>query len=387
MPLEDINRKEVQWENCKKNDFLLGDLNNHNKELSRDFLGDFELGLNVPKSVKGRRSPGTLLKLKNICVFMGTHIPNKDFEKITKRDLHTLFDRMAKGEIVKASGTPYRDVGDYIKNVKTLWGWLLKTKKVTEDITEDLSRAEHKRGKPPWVFLEHDEMKLLIDQARGDYRALILFMYDTGLRPQEAYRIRIKDFQEDFTLLNVLEKRPDGQRVSKTFERTIKLKQCSALIKEFVNQQKLKGDDLLFIQTQFAFNKYLRTLSKKLFGERETKARGSTSRLKLYDIRHNSACFWFGRYRRNSDMMYRFGWKREDKVFYYSELLGKHDAIDDDDMLTSEDKTKYEKEIEELKKTNEMFMDFMKGVEAKLEEIPNLDERVAKWKAKTATTN
>jgi integrase len=363
MPLEDINRKEVQWESCKKNDFLLGDLSKHNKKLCREFLGDFELGLNVPRGVKGRRSPGTLLKLKNICVFLGVHIPNKDFEKITKRALHEMFDKMGKGEIKKASGKPYRDVGDYIKNVKTLWGWLIRTKKVEEDITEDLSRAEHKRGKPPWVFLEHKELKSIIDQARGDYRALILFMYDTGLRPQEAYRIRIKDFQEDFTLLNVPEKRPDGQRVSKTFERTIKLKQCSGMIKEYVKTNKLKGDDLLFIQTQFAFNKYLRTLSKKILGSRETKARGMTDRLKLYDLRHNSACFWFGKYRRNSDMMYRFGWKREDKVFYYSELLGKHDAIDDDDMVTTEDKTRYEKEIEELKKNSISKDDVMKMVQ------------------------
>jgi integrase len=365
MPLEDINRKEVQWESCKKQNYLLQDLSKHNRDIAIKFLNDFELGLNVPKSVKGRRSPGTLLKLKNICVFLNNHLNKKDFEKVTKTDLHKLFDRMAKGDIKKPSGTKYRDTGDFIKNTKTFYGWLLKTKQIKEDITDDLSRAEHKGAKPAWVYLEHEKIKKLIDFARGDYRALILFLYDTGLRPQEAYRIRVNDFQEDYTLLNVPEKRENGESVSKTFERTIKLKHCSGMIGEYVKQNKLKDEDLLIIHTQFAFNKYLRTLSGKLFGSKKTKARGMTDRLKLYDIRHNSACFWLGKYRKNSDLMYRFGWKREDKVFYYSEVLGQTDKIDDQDMLTLEDKNKYEKGITNISKISLEILDMLEELNSK----------------------
>jgi hypothetical protein len=56
--------------------------------------------------------------------------------------------------------------------------------------------------------------------------------------------------------------------------------------------------------------------------------------------------------------MYRFGWKQENKIYYYSEFLGRGDKIDDEDMITSQDRTKYELEIKNMKK---IMMKFMKG--------------------------
>lgn len=311
-----------------------------------------------PKAKKGRRASGTLLKLRGICVFLDRHFGKKDFEKISKKELHDLFDKMARGEVKKPNGMVYNGTGDFVKNVKTFWGWMLKTKKVTDDITEDLSRSDYSNGKPAWVYLTNEQMKQLIDVARRDYRALILFLYDSGIRPQEAYRIYVSDFNEDFTELNIPDKRENGDKVSKTFERTIKLKHCSQFLKNYVAHQNLKDTDLLIQTTQAAFNKYLRTLSKKLFGTKKTKARGSYDKLKLYDIRHISAIYWLERYKRNQDLMYRFGWTKEDKINYYTEFLGRRDKIDDEDMLTKEDKTKYEKEISEMKN---LLLKYLKG--------------------------
>lgn len=351
MSKEDVDRKKVQWENFKKNKLSLDDFSKINTKIINDFLHDFELGINTPPSSKGARTPGTLMKLRGICVFLNKHL-QKDFNKITKKDLHKLFNDMAAEKILKENKTPYRDTGDFVKNIKTFWQWMLKTKQVEENITEDLSRASYKKGKPAWTYLTHNEMKKLIDNARGDYRALILFAYDSGIRPQELYRIKVSDieFRGNETLLNIPDKREDGTKVSKTFERTIKLKQSSELIKNYVEIQNLQSDDYLVIPSMFAFNKYLRELSQRLFGERLTKARGYTNKLRLYDIRHMAAIYWLDRYKTHSDLMYRFGWSKEDKIFYYSEFLGRRDKIDDDDMLTKEDKTKYEKELNELKK-------------------------------------
>ena len=52
--------------------------------------------------------------------------------------------------------------------------------------------------------------------------------------------------------------------------------------------------------------------------------------------------------------MKRFGWKKEDKIFYYTEFLGKGDNIDED-MITEADKNKYEKEIEKLNQSFKQF--------------------------------
>lgn len=360
MAESDLNKKEIQWEKLKNQNYGLKELSQHNKKLTKEFLGDFELGINVPKGNKGRRSPGTLLKLRGYCLFLNKHFPKKDFDKIIQKDIHLLFDRMHSGEIKKDSGKKYRDVGDFIKGFKVFWGWMIKTKKVKENVAEDLTASSFKKQKPAWVYLEHEQIKLLIDTARGDYRALILFLYDSGLRPQEAYRIRIYDFRDNYSSLNVPEIRENGKRVSKTFERTIKLKNCSQMIKNYIETNNLKSDDLLIGATQPAFNKYLRTLSKRLFGTDKTKARGRYDQLKLYDIRHISAVYWLDRYKRNKDLMYRMGWSREDKIFYYTEFLGRRDKIDDEDMLTIEDKTRYEKDIDKLKKQETLNLELLK---------------------------
>jgi len=348
MAESDLNRTERQWDKLKKQDYDLIGLKLHNKKIIKEFLNDFELGVHVPKGSKGRRSASTLLKLRGYCLFLDKHFPKKDFDKITKKELHALFNKMYEGKITKENGKNYKDVGDFIKGLKVFWGWMITTKKVEDNITEDLTASDYKKNKPAWVFLTHEQIKLLIDTARGDYRALILFLYDSGLRPQEAYRIRICDFRDDYTSLNIPKQRENGDKVSKTFERTIILKQCPKMIKNYVEIHKLKEDDLLIAPTQPAFNKYLRELSKKIFGSGITKARGRFNQLKLYDIRHISAIYWLDKYKRNQDLMYRMGWAREDKIFYYTEFLGRRDKIDDEDMLTTEDKTKYEKDIKKL---------------------------------------
>ena len=69
----------------------------------------------------------------------------------------------------------------------------------------------------------------------------------------------------------------------------------------------------------------------------------------MYDIRHNSACYWFNRYPTHKGLMYRFGWRKADKIEYYSEFLGVADEIKDSDMILGEDKTKLYKLEEEIK--------------------------------------
>lgn len=350
MPEQDVFRHENQWKKIENNNLSLGDLSSKNQKIISDFLNDFKSGMNTPKQFKGRRTAGTLLKLRRAVLFFDKHI-KKDFEKITKSDFHKLFDKMQIGTIKTEHGSDFKDVGDFVKNAKTFWGWMRKTKRAEIDITEDLSPTSYKRGKPAWVYLEFDQVRKLIDNARGDYRTLILFLYDSGIRPSEAYRLLVSDlqFKDNEVLLTIPERRPNGARVSKTFERTIKLKQSGTLIKNYIEINKLKSTDYLVIPSLPAFNKYLKELSNRLFGSVMTKARAKTDQIKLYDIRHLSAIYWLDKYKTHKDLMYRMGWKKEDRILYYSEFLGRRDKIDDEDMMTMEDKTKLEKDNQELK--------------------------------------
>jgi len=176
--------------------------------------------------------------------------------------------------------------------------------KRTGKTTEDIAIYLRRSDgrKPPWVYLTEEQFKTLANAANHDYRALLWLMYDTGMRITEPA----------------------------------------------------------------AFNKYLRNLAKNIFGTSETPARKPYDKMRLYDIRHNACCYWLKRYPTTTSLMYRMGWSEEKEVRYYSEFLGQADAIDDDNMITTEEKTKYEKRIELLEndrqKTNELVNELIKKI-------------------------
>ena len=203
----------------------------------------------------------------------------------------------------------------------------------------------------------------MANQATADYRALMWLMYDTGMRVTEANSIRIKDFSNDFTRLSI------RKEYAKTFGRTINLKLCSSLIKEFVKYHNLSPGDFIFVKKPAAFNKYLRTLAGKAFGTGESPARKSYDKMSLYDIRHNSSCYWLKRYPMRAGLMYRMGWSEEREVRYYSEFLGLADQIDDADMVTTEEKSQYEKRIEVLEREREKANELVKELIRQVSEL------------------
>lgn len=333
-------------------------LSRHNSDLALSFLFDMELGKNVsPHAKKGERGYIRLNDLRGKIVFFAEKF-NKNLEKITKDEIHEFFHAMRVGKILRQDGKPYLSVGDFVRDFKAFWAWLQRTGRVDKDIIADLRRSDG--HKPAWVYLSQEQFKTLANKASTDYRALMWLMYDTGMRVTEAYSVRVRDFSADYTRLTI------RKEYSKTFGRTINLKLCSELIKEFVSNHSLNPNDYIFIKKPAAFNKYLKTLSENTFGNALSLARKPYNKMGLYDIRHNASCYWLQRYPTRQGLMYRMGWSREKMVMYYSEFLGLSDQIDDEDMVTGEEKTKYEKRIEILErdreKTNEMVRELMRQV-------------------------
>jgi integrase len=338
------NSKE-KWDNWISKPSIPGTLK-INEKLIIDFLKDFDLGKNISKSSKkGERSPIRLMALKSRLCFFAKQFKRKDFLKLSKDDMHRLFKDMREGKITKANGRPYKSTGSYVKDWKTFWNWLLKVGKIKEDINEDLDRTD---TKPAWVYLDDEQFKKLANQCSPDYRPLVWLMLDAGCRVTEAYSIKVSDFSEDYKKLTIRE-----ETSKNNYERTINLKLCSALIKDYVDFYDLKADDFLFQKKPPAFNKYIKEKCIKLFGEgvSHPKAKGRFSEFSLYSIRHIASCYWLKRYSTHRALMYRMAWTSERFIRYYSEFLGQNDELSDEDMLTEEDKGKVvtlEKRIEEL---------------------------------------
>jgi integrase len=334
------------------------ELSQENSDLLLKFLSDMEIGINVAKgSKKGARSAIRLNTLRSRMVYLMKVLCEKYNKQIltdlTEEKFHDYFSKMANGEIKKKDGTTYRATSDYIKSLKAFWHWYQKVnrKKNIEikDITSDLDTT---REKPDWVYLTEEQIKKLCTYAKFEYKVLMMFLYDTGIRaPTELMNLKVSDFYCDFKELNIRDE------ISKTFGRRIKLMLSSELIKEYIFAKKLGKDDFLFKVMPWNANRYLRTLAKRVLGDEVSQAGQKYSQLSMYDFRHNSCCYWLPRYKSESALKYRFGWKKSDKIHYYSELLGMRDTISEEDLILDNTKSEIEKELVKTKNEKEIMQE------------------------------
>ena len=115
----------------------------------------------------------------------------------------------------------------------------------------------------------------------------------------------------------------------------------------------------------------------RVLGDKESPAGQKYSQLTLYDFRHNSCCYWLPRYKSESALKYRFGWKKSDKIHYYSEMLGMKDTISQDDMLFGITKTEIEKELVQTKNRNNILEEKMRTMEMQIHTVNELTKRLA----------
>ena len=89
----------------------------------------------------------------------------------------------------------------------------------------------------------------------------------------------------------------------------------------------------------------------------------------MYDFRHCSCCYWLPRYKSESALKYRFGWKSSDKIHYYSELLGMKDTIAEEDMLMDVTKTEIEKKLIKSENDKQILQDRVNQMEVQMKKI------------------
>lgn len=346
------------------------DISKKNSQIILDYIYDMEHGLNIARgSKKGARSYNRLNNIRQRMVFLAKKFKElydlDDITQLTERQIHRFFTDMRNGTIKRIDGGIYQDPVNFVKLMKAFWHWHQKVskKKGVEiyDITIDLDT--HKE-KPKWVYLTEDEIRKIYNEANHKYKVLIMFLLDTGIRaPSELINIKVSDFYNDFKELMIRDE------ISKTFGRRIKLMLCSDLVKKWVQDNNLKEDDSPFLSNYQNTNRVLKNLGKKVFGDAKSPAGDKYSNLTLYDFRHCSCCYWLPRYKSESALKYRFGWKKSDKIHYYSELLGMRDTIAEEDLLVDVTKTeieqrltKAEREAEFLKEDNQNLREQMKKI-------------------------
>ncbi len=347
-------------------------INAIHSKLIINYVKDMSLGLNISKvSKKGARSYIRLHTMRMRLTYLMKLFEKRGIEDIREVDsktLHKLFSDMREGVLTTRTGQPFKSTRDYVKNFKAFWHWYMKVmrnkKKLVEDVTEDLdTRGE----KPKFVYFTDKDCEKIIEKASYDLKPFLALAFDSGARNTELANVKVSDFSNDFKELNIREE------TSKTFGRKMKLMICHTQIKDYVEKLSLKNEDFILRKSLFMVNKELRKLGKQILNPEQTKFKS----LSLYDFRHSSACFWLPKYKSESALKYRFGWKRTDMIHYYTEFLGMKDTITQDDLYTDLTKTELEKQLEEQKKEFAKAEGEKKIMQDKIQTMENQMRKIA----------
>jgi len=370
-------------------------ISQENAEILREYLDDMECGRNVAPGVKkGGRSYIRLIHLKSKLYsliqiiekqFDGILIPDLDQKEM---ELITLFDKMRRGQI--KSPTQYREVksvGTYAKTFKAFWHWYQRVQrrkgKDVRDITLDLDTLDEK---PKFNYFTIEQLKKLCDHAKYNYKVLMMFLFDSGIRaPTELSNVIFSDLNwndhKGYYELTIREE------TSKTFGRRIKLLLCSDILRDYIQTNSFASQDRIFKIKPNPVNEYLKRIASDILGigddeERHDKNGRRYKRIRngltMYDFRHSSACYWLPRYKSESALKYRFGWKKSDMIHYYTEFLGMKDTIHQDDLYLDITKTELEKQLENERLERELLKDQIAAQQRELAEMQVMKEKVGK---------
>jgi len=374
MKQDPYNHKE-RYLNWRKNAEEKGvsDITKENSEIILQYLDDMENGINVAQgSIKGGRSYIRLNSLREKTRFFARkfkELYNLDkMTDVSEEQLCIFCSGLRKGTIRRRDGTQYQAPEYFAITFKAFWHWWTRHNKKKgieiQDITLDL---DTKGEKPRWVYLTEEQIKLLCNQAKYEYKVLIMFLFDTGIRsPTELINVKVSDLYNGCKELNIRDE------ISKTFGRRIKLMLCSDLLKEYIKLHNLSKEDYLFSIKPPNTNRYLRRLGKRVLGDKQSPAGQKYSELTMYDFRHCSCCYWLPRYKSELALKFRFGWKKSDKIHYYSEMLGMKDTISEEDMLVDVTKTELELQLQKTNNEKEILQERVTSMEAQMQQVMDL---------------
>lgn len=345
-------------------------LSPENNALVRRFLDDMERGMNIaPGSRKGGRTPYRLTTLRTKLVWVARQLQERfalaSMVLVTEEQLHTLFGAMRSGELRTRAGGAYRSTWDYVKVFKTFWHWHVRVeRKQGRQVVDVCVDLDDSRTKPPWVYLTAADVDALCRHAKFPYRALILFLYDSGIRsPTELVNVRAADLSADCTTLKI------SDEASKTFGRTINLLLSPPILREYLAERRLAPTDPVFPICPSVTNRYLQRLATRVLGTAQTAAGAPYGALTMYDFRHASACYWLPRYKSELALKYRFGWKKGEMIHYYTELLGMHDTITTDDLHLGNEKTQIEQRLAQTEAAKRLVEEEMHTLRQEMQTI------------------
>ncbi|MAG61228.1 hypothetical protein CMI43_00175 [Candidatus Pacearchaeota archaeon] len=373
---------EKKWKDWKlKVKSKIPDISKTNSKVILQYLDDMEVGINIAKgTVKGGRSYVRLNTLKERMIFFARKFEQlyriNDITTVTESQILKFFNDMARGYIKREDGREYKSIETYAKIYRAFFHWWIKyNEKKGINVTNIVEDVDVKSKDPEWTYLDESQVNQLYTESNDYYKTLIMFLYDSGMRaPSELMNIKVQDLIEKGDILYLDIREEIAKKGS--HGRKIRLMLCKEIIKKHIRDNHLSENDFLFTKSPATMNKYLKRLGKRVLGDKKSLAGKKYSELTMYDYRHCSCCYWVNRYPKERKLMYRFGWKKSDKIYYYSKFLGMEDDITDEDLLVDMTKAQLEKDVVKLQKENEFLNNRLKRVEEQMIKMQHLSSTI-----------
>lgn len=333
------------------------ELTKANSDILIKYVFDMEIGANVSKnSKKGARSYPRLNNIRQrlsqmMRMLQGRGI--KDVSKISERQITDFFNDMRKGTIKTARGEKYSSVGDYTKIFQAFWRWWIKVNrkesKTIIDITEDLDTSGHESK---FVSISKEELDKMLPYFTEDEQVVLLFVFDSLIRaPTELLSLKAKDIFErnGEVWVNI------PKEISKTIGRTLNLLYSGKAVVSYIKRNSLGPEEYLFKFSYPVFSEKIQAVAGQLFSNRISEGGELYKNMTLYDLRHGGAIHLriiaHKTKKINLDALrQRGGWTDFKMLNYYTKFLGLTGEIDSNDLLVEADKSKLEKDLDELKK-------------------------------------
>ena len=155
--------------------------NKNNAKIVKEFIDHIKLGKPILRQKKKPVSDKTVYKYKNWLIKIAGWFNNKDFDKITEKDIDTFRNKLKTDKIRNNKGKPYsnstkRDI-EY-KIMGMFFKWLGKPELVyyTDQYKETNEIPALNRG----------EVERLITASKLRDKVIIAILYDVALEPQSS---------------------------------------------------------------------------------------------------------------------------------------------------------------------------------------------------------
>jgi len=329
-----------------------------NLQYLTDFLKDAGNGYHLPNRTS---KPVGKHKLSAYTYYLirWTQQYGKDWHKITTEELKNLTQTLRENKIAhKRTGQPVRESTKMTMSVilKMFLRWLNEKKTLT--IKHDLIDCREPPRKMPDYLTKEQVDHIVLKTNSPLYRALVMTLFDAGLRIEEALNVKIKDVHYIDTPAHNKLMRIDV-RISKTEARNPELFLAQEPVQNWLSVHPTKEDPESYVFAKTTDPLSYQTVRKYLarIGQ-ELKPK---TRLYPHLFRHSSATYYASRLNRHQICL-RYGWQFSSKM---PDVYIRRSGVDNNAVVKQFEADN----LTELKKQNQTLQEQIKILSARMTQV------------------